>query len=65
MVRALVDGERAERRTKLGAGRRRRSTPTRSTSVSETPTQPIEGEPAKDDTQVEGEGGRRRSAEAA
>ncbi len=62
MVRALVDGERAERRKSLGALVESLNPNTFDVS-SETPTQPIEGEPAKDDTQVEGEGGRTAGAE--
>ncbi len=53
MVRALVDGERHERRR--SAGRSEISTTQTANVVSETPTQPIEGESVPDDTQVEGE----------
>ena len=55
MVRALVDGERAQRRRSLGVGGDTLN-PNTLDVVSETPTQPIEGEPATDDTQVEGDG---------
>ena len=57
MVRALVDGERAQRRRNLGVLAALENSSTRNV-VSETPTQPMEGEPAKDDTEVEGERGR-------
>ncbi len=63
MVRALVDGERAQRRRNLGSLVEMRN-PNTLDVMSETPTHPMEGEPAKDDTQVESEGGRAASAEA-
>jgi hypothetical protein len=57
MVRALVDGDRAERRRRLGV-QIEAIDPNTLDIVSETPTQPIEGPPAPDDTQVEGESAR-------
>jgi eukaryotic-like serine/threonine-protein kinase len=53
MVRALVDGERQERRRST----RQSELATTQTAnfASETPTQPMEGEAAPDDTQVSGE----------
>ena len=62
MVRALVDGGRGA--TQELGGIVESLIPNTFDAVSETPTQPIEGEPAKDDTQVEGEGGRAAQAEA-
>jgi serine/threonine protein kinase len=53
MVRALVDGERHERRRSTGQSEI--STTQAGSVVSEAPTQPIEGESLPDDTQVEGE----------
>ena len=55
MVRALVDGDRAERRRSFG-GMNETLNPNTLDIVSETPTQPMDGEAAPDDTQVEGEG---------
>jgi eukaryotic-like serine/threonine-protein kinase len=56
MVRALVDGDRAERRRKSGVLGDTLN-PNTLDVVSETPTQPIEGDAAPDDTQVEDGGG--------
>ncbi len=55
MVRALVDGDRAERRRSFG-GMNETLNPHTLDVVSETPTQPMDGEVAPDDTQVEGDG---------
>ncbi len=52
MVRALVDGERAERRRSWGLAGAALN-PNTLDAGSETPTQPIEGDVAPDDTQVE------------
>ena len=54
MVRRAVDGERAERRRSWGLAGALLD-PNTLDVVSETPTQPIEGEVAPDDTQVEDE----------
>ena len=55
MVRALVDGERVERRRSMG-GPDETLNPNTFDIVSEAPTHPIEGEAPADDTQVDGEG---------
>ena len=55
MVRALVDGERVERRRNMG-GPDETLNPNTLDVVSEAPTHPIEGEVRTDDTQVEGDG---------
>ena len=55
MVRALVDGERVERRRNMG-GPDETPNPNTLDVVSEAPTHPIEGEARTDDTQVEGDG---------
>ena len=57
MVRALVDGERVERRRNLGRPDETLN-PNTLDVVSEAPTQPIEGEALADDTQVESDGAR-------